>query len=587
MIRILLSISSFFIFQSYVIAQQGQVRFEAFCNAKQVVPGSFFEVKFTLKNANGTNFRAPDFKNFRVVAGPSTSMSTSIINGKVSKEMGYSYTLQPLKTGKFAIGSASIKVNGKMLKTTPLTIEVVKGKNTNVGKGQTGKGQAGGEAFVKLEPSSLSAKIGQQILLNYKLYTTVNIDSYNIVEEPAYTGFYAQAVKRFNSATLKEVVDGVQYTTKVLKRVALFPQQAGQLTIQSAQIQLGMLVDNPNARSFFFSRRVQPILVKTNPVEILVDALPPNAPETFTGAVGKYTLRAVMTPNRLTTDDVLTVKMIISGNGDVKRVQPPPLMLSDSFEVYDPKITEERTFENQGEMGGGKAVEYLAIPKVPGNYLVQPEFTYFDTDSLKYVTLKAGPFRARVKKGSNKNMGGGIAETTSPIEDIRFIKLTANLQKEGAPFFGSTTFWVFTLLPFLLLCGVIAAKQIQTKRAGMDISLLKKRRAKKVAQKRLAMAKMHLQHGDSSAFYDEISRASLGYVCDKLDIPVAELTKENVRDKLQSLRVSSSNIEQFMKILESCEMALFAGMDNSDAVKETYEKSVAVIAGIEEEIGVG
>jgi len=585
--RVLLSVSCFFIFHSCLFAQQGQVHFDAFCNAKQVVPGSFFEVTFTLKNASGTNFRAPDFQGFRVAAGPSTSMSTSIINGKVSKEMGYSYTLQPLETGKFVIGSATIKVNGKLLKTTPLNIEVVKGKNTNVGKGQAGKPEGEGDAFVKLEPSTLSAKIGQQILLNYKLYTTVNIDSYNIVAEPAYTGFYAQAVKRYNSATLKEVVDGVQYTTKILKRVALFPQQAGLLTLEPARIQLGMLVDNKNTRSFFFSRRVHPILVKTNPMEILVEGLPDNAPPSFTGAVGKYTFRAVMTPNVLTTDDVLTVKMIISGNGDVKRVQPPPLMLSDSFEVYDPKITEESTFENQGEEGGGKAVEYLALPKFPGTYLIQPKFTYFDTDSLKYVTLKAGPFRAAVQKGTNNHNANAIAETTAPKEDIRFLKLTANLKKNGAPFFGSTTFWVFSLLPFLLLGGVIVLKQIQTKQAGMDVRLLKKRRANKVAQKRLANAKKHLQRGDSSAFYDEISRASLGYVCDKLNIPVAELTKENVREKLQSLHVSSSNIEQFMKILKTCEMALFAGMDNSAAVKETYEKAVTAIAGIEEEIGIG
>ena len=216
-----------------LIFGQNNVSFEAFCDAKKVVLGNNFEIDFTLKNANGEHFKAPSFNDFEVLYGPSSNVSTQIINGVVSRQMGYSYTLMPKKVGKFRIGSATIQVNGKLLKTSPLTIDVVKGR-----KGQVSVQDAGAQVFIQAEPNFTDAKIGQQVLVDYKLYTTVNIDSYSTMEESAYDGFFPQQVKRFNSQVLREVVDGVQYTTKILKRVALFPQQAGILEHLSLEFHL-------------------------------------------------------------------------------------------------------------------------------------------------------------------------------------------------------------------------------------------------------------------------------------------------------------------------------------------------------------
>lgn len=572
----------FLIFSVFVSAQSN-VSFEAFCDAKRVVAGNYFEVSFTLKNAEGSNFKPPSFNGFEVLSGPSRSVSTQIINGVVSSQMGYSYTLMAQKVGNFTIGSATIKANGKTLKTVPLKIEVVKGKSNT----SPGDGNGGSQVFIRTEPSTQQAKIGQQILVDYKIYTTVNIESYAPMEESNYDGFFAQEVKRFNGQVLREVVDGVQYTTQVLKRVALFPQQAGILKIDPLKVRLEVATGKKQSYGFFSRSITTPVVAKTDPVEITVQPFDENAPASFNGAVGKYAFTASPENVVISTDDALKIKVLINGNGDIKRLQAPPLNVPlDSFEIYDAKVLDERIFENQGEKNGRKLFELIALPKYPGRYIIEPEFTYFDTDSLKFVTLKSGPYKIAVRRGN----GVGTSIVASPErqdlnEDIRFIKMETKLNKTDSPFFGSTIFWVLSLLPFIVFGGAFAYKRVLDKQSNLDIGLLKKRRANKVALNRLKTAKKHLDSKESKSFYDEVSRASLGYVCDKLSIPLSELTKENVKEKLESLQVSEGNIERFMKIIHTCEMALFAGMDNSEAMTETYENAMEVIAGIEEEIG--
>jgi hypothetical protein len=572
----------FLIFSVFVSAQSN-VSFEAFCDAKRVVAGNYFEVSFTLKNAEGSNFKPPSFNGFEVLSGPSRSVSTQIINGVVSSQMGYSYTLMAQKVGNFTIGSATIRANGKTLKTVPLKIEVVKGKSNT----SPGDGNGGSQVFIRTEPSTQQAKIGQQILVDYKIYTTVNIESYAPMEESNYDGFFAQEVKRFNGQVLREVVDGVQYTTQVLKRVALFPQQAGILKIDPLKVRLEVATGKKQSYGFFSRSITTPVVAKTDPVEITVQPFDENAPASFNGAVGKYAFTASPENVVISTDDALKIKVLINGNGDIKRLQAPPLNVPlDSFEIYDAKVLDERIFENQGEKNGRKLFELIALPKYPGRYIIEPEFTYFDTDSLKFVTLKSGPYKIAVRRGNGVSTSIVASPERQDLnEDIRFIKMETKLNKTDSPFFGSTIFWVLSLLPFIVFGGAFAYKRVLDKQSNLDIGLLKKRRANKVALNRLKTAKKHLDSKESKSFYDEVSRASLGYVCDKLSIPLSELTKENVKEKLESLQVSEGNIERFMKIIHTCEMALFAGMDNSEAMTETYENAMEVIAGIEEEIG--
>lgn len=569
----------FFLFiGNFGLAQQ--IQFVADANAKTTVLNSYFDVTFTLENANGNNFTPPSFKNFAVISGPSRSAQTTIINGKASQKLSYSYTLQPKKIGTFNIGSAQITAQGKKYTTKPLSIKVVEGKKNAQGVA------AESEYFVKAEATTTDAKIGQQVIVDFKLYTTVNIDSYNVLSEPEYAGFYAQDIKRYNSTVQKEVIDGVQYTTKILKRIALFPQQAGALVVEPVQMQLGILIGDPRQRrSFFSTGRVRRVPVSTEEITINVNPLPTNPPASFTGAVGQYDVGMTVNRNNISTDDVLTVRLVVNGNGDTKRVSAPPFNLAvDSFEVYEPRTMEENVIERQGELNGQKIFEYLVLPKYAGTFQLQPAFTYYDTDSLKYITLNSDPYPISVKQGTKKKNTAPIASSSEINEDIRFIKMETSLQKETTSFLGSTPFWIFSFLPFLFLGGAVVYRQIQEKENNVDATTRKRLRAQKLAKKRLKTAEVHLKSSDSRAFYNEISLGLFGYVCDKLNIPLAELSKNNVRSKLETLNVNSTYIEDFMKIVHTCETALFAGMDNSAAMQSTYNKTLETVTNIEAEI---
>jgi hypothetical protein len=562
------------LFSNGLLAQSS---FSATTNARDVVENSSFQVSFTIENAEAEDFQAPPFKNFRVINGPNRALSTTINNGKVKSKKTFSYSLMPKGKGRFTIAGATATINGKKMTTNSLVINVVEG---NVGSEEDDEGQV----FVRVIPTVTDAVVGQQILIDYKLYTTVNVDSYNVLEEADYAGFYAEDIKRFDSRVIQEVEDGVQYTTKVLKRVALFPQQTGTLTIESMLIQMGVMDGNsPSRRSLFFNRNIKRIAIETEPLEINVSSLPSGAPDLFSGAVGTYRVNSSISRNSLTTDDVLSVKIVVQGDGDVKRIQAPTLDLPEGFDVYDPKVKEESTYEINSEIIGKKEFEYLILPKKAGVYNINPSFAYYDPDSTKYVIPNSRAYRVSVRQGSMVAADRDeIIKDDQVNDDIEFIKLDTKLdQKASNSFVGSIIFWVLYILPFLFLGGLFLMKRAKDADLAMDPVLKRQKKAQKEAQKRLETANQHLQANNSRAFYDEVSKAMLGYVCDKLRIPKSELTKDNVKGKLESMSVEEEDINRYMKIIHNCEMALFAGMDNASAMKETYDNCLEVLAKIE------
>ncbi len=564
--------------------------FEASTDARQLVLGNQLELTFTLNNARGTNLRVPDFKDFTVVSGPNKSSSMTIVNGRQSSSESFIYTLQPKKIGTLKIGSASIKANGKTLKTNPLSVSVVKGKKSNATTQAEIDKEMSEQVFVEIIPSVTDARIGQQVVLDYKLYTTLGIENYNMVSESEYPGFYTSDMRQFRAGVVKEVRKGVQYTTKIIKRIALFPQQAGLLTIEPAQLQLGISLEDPNnrkRRGFFYTPKVRMHSVTTNEVKISVQKLPENAPESFTGAVGKYKITPLIEKRNLTTDDALTIRLAINGNGDVKQVQAPPLLLpEDKFEVYEPRIIEEENIESRGQLTARKIVEYLVLPKVPGRYNIAPEFTYFDTDSLKYVTLAPINYPVTIEKGTNKKTGAiPQASTDLANQDIRYIKQDTSFSSGKGIFYGSPFFWILWCLPLVALGGIFVYKQKLTREGNVDLITLKRNRAQALARKRLSSAEGYLTKKESRPFYDQVSQGMLGYICDKLNIPTSQLTKDNVKEKMVALHVSQNNIDTYMDIIKTSEMALYAGMDNEADMQKTYNNALEVVTNIEEEIG--
>ncbi len=573
-----------FLFLCFGLITKGQVSFTATSDAKQVVTGNVVDVSFVLSNAKGSNFEAPDFKYFQVLSGPNQSSSTTVINGNMSSEMSLNYTLMTKKTGTFTVGSAKIKVKGKELKTKPFKIEVVKGKPQDVNGSM---GDLSKKVYIKTIPSTTDGITGQEILIDYKLYTTVDVDNFNILTESEYSGCYAQNLHRYRTKVLKEVIDGVQYSTKILKRVALYPQQGGTIEISPMNMELGLRVNDPNnpqrRRSLFYRPKTKRHVVNTEAVKINVRPLPKGAPESFSGAVGVYKMSSRVDKRVMSTDDALTLVMNISGSGDIKRVQPPDLGLGENFEVYEPKILEEETYENQGGFTGKKVIEYLILPKKPGRFSLKPQFSYYDTDSSGYVTLYSRGHNVSVSQGTKKKQTDIIAGSSKLNQEMRGIITETSLKKSSWMFFGSPIFYLLGLAPFLFLSAVVVKKRKQDALDNVDDVTKKKQRARKLAEQRLGEAEKLLKQGNSKLFYNEISTAMFGYVSDRLNIPYSEISKANVQEKMASNGISKGHIDQFMSIVKTCEMALFAGKDNASAMHETYNGALDVIVNMIEE----
>ena len=570
-----------FIGVCYSLTAFSQATFEAFLGAKQVTTNSYFEVSFTLENGDGSNFQPPSFRQFQILSGPSRSMSTTIINRKISKKITYSYTLQSNKVGKFTIGSATILVDGKQLKTKPVTVQVVKGRSAS----EIAKDQ---QVFVVAVPSQDEVVVGEQLILDYKLFTTVGIESYNVILESDYQGFFASEIRRHDARTVRQAINGVTYATKILKRVALFPQKTGELVVDPLQIQIGISTEDPRSPSSFFSTRpLKRMNVQTEALKIKVNPLVGDPPRTFTGAVGKFLVSTAINRPTLTTDDAVSIKMIIKGNGDIKRVQPPEINFPDQFEVYDARVINESSQERRGMIEGEKTIEYLAVPKKAGTFQIQPEFTYYDTDSSKYVTMGRNIFSLTVRQGVNSS-GPEIptteAENPDAPRDIRYISDQLRVFEKEKHFLGSSLFWILSIFPFLILGGVLLYRQVQVQRSNIDPIALRRKQARKQALKRLKEAEQYLKKQDSRAFYDEISKAMLGYVSDKLRIPTSELTKQSIRQQLEVLKVSEPDVDSLMKVIQTAEMALFAGMDNTKDMDATYQNATEVLTKIEESV---
>ncbi len=555
---------------------QGDVSFVGKSNAKQVTMGNHFQVMFTLNNANGTDFKPPAFQHFKRISGQNVSSQSSNYNGQWQTAVTYSFFLQPKKLGKYQVGAASIKVDGKTYKTKPFLVEVVQGRANN-------QINAEEKIFVRAEVNTTEVVPGEQIILDYKVYTAIDVEHYNIVEEPSYSGFYTSQIRRFDAARMNEVVNGVQYTTQILKRIALYPQQTGSTTIEPMRFRVAIPLSNGRQSTnniYSLIRPTETFILTSNSVDITVNPLPSPVPDSYSGAVGRYEATASLDKLAATTDDAITLRFTVTGDGDIQRVTAPNLILSDSFEVYDPNVVDEQQLERNGELYGIKAFEYLILPKVPGTFNISPEFSYYDPDSSKFVITYPNNYVVNVMKGQyNTNVNVKPEVQERPKEEIRYIK-TAARTHHRSDFVGSALFWGLLVFPFLLLGLAVLYKYIKANQPEVDWVAEKSKRAQKVAKQRLANAEKYLKAGDNRSFYDETSKVLLGYASDKFNIPRSELSKNNVKEKLTLSGAQSDHIDRFMALLKTCEKAIFAFGVEGDAQK-TYNEAVSVISDIE------
>ncbi len=566
-----------------------------------------FTLSFELQNAGagaGRNLQLPDLKDFVILGGPNQSSSMQFINGVVSSSVTYTYVLQAKAVGKWTIGAATIEAGGKTLTSAPLSIDVVKGSPRPQQQPNSPPdiaGQIGDNLFLKAIVDKTHVIQGEQLNLTFKLYTRVSVVNYSVDKNPTLTGFWSEEIENpKNIELVTETVHGKQYRVGVIRKLALFPTQSGTLEISPMDVNTTVQVQNRSLDpfdSFFrdpFGRNAN-YSVKSEPLKIRVDPLPPGAPAGFKGAIGNFKMTATVDHKNGVTNEPITLKIAISGSGNIKLLESPEVSVPADFEQYTPKVTDNTSRE--GQISGSKSFEYLLIPRYPGIKEIKPvTFVYFDLRKRQYVTLRSEPIELRIEQGAavaNPSMAGvsrGDVQVLS--EDIRFIKVTDPGLRRGAGYVYDSTLFLFMLaLPLLIVGGLVVYSQ-RREAIMLDTVGYKRRRAMKVAKRGLAQAEELLAKtrgrggavtaDQKTAFYAEIARALWKYLGDKLNIPPADLSIDRV---LQSLTTSSvnGNVSAMLKeLLELCEMARFAPTNVSDAMmQKSFAEAKNIIVELE------
>ena len=592
------------IISTLVVKADEPVRFTSSAPST-VVLDKPFQLVYTL-NSNGKDLRMPEFNNFDVLAGPFESHSQSIqfVNGKStsSVSVSYTYTLQAQKTGTFTIGSASITVDGKKVTSNGVSIKVLPADaNPPTSKSpgnQNGNGQAtisGDNIFVKTEVSKTNVYEQEAIVVTYKLYTLLDVVQCNPKNTVDFNGFMKQELDQpANKQMALEHYNGRNYGTFVLYKVLLYPQRSGVIQIDKWNFEAVVRVQNKTAvRSMFddfFDSYTNVSKIITAPaVKITVNALPTsNKPATFNGTVGHFTLNSTLTAQQVKANEAVTLKMNIAGTGNMKLIKNPTIKFPDGFELYDPKVTNNFKTSESG-VSGTKSIEYLFIPRHSGSFQIpSAEISYFDTQERTYKTLRTPTYKLEVQKGDGNEapiVAGNYIDKQDIKQigkDIRFIQTDKfKISKEEEPLFGTMISWLMYLIPLLisLLLFVFFRKQAKD---NANISLVKNRKANKIAQKRLKLAQKLLKEGNKDSFYEEVLKATWTYLSDKLSIPVSSLTKERVEEELAALKIDSSIVNQFVDILNTCEFARYAPNSGQQEMGNLYDDTINAISSLED-----
>ena len=579
--------------------------------------GEQFRLSFSI-NDKGSNLQLPDLSDFNILMGPSTSQSSSfqMINGKTSRSVSYSYIyiLSAKKEGKFTIQPASINVDGEKYQSNSLTIQVVKGQTNSSSQSQGNRSSGNGynqqqqqqqqtvsshigkeDLFVKTHLSRSSAYKGQQIIATVKIYVAPNvpISNFSDVKVPSYEGFWTQDIKIPNQVNFtREFYNKKIYQVGILKKTILFPQQTGKLKIDPFEItcdikqrvagQGGFFDD------FFNNYRTVSAKAKSDPVYLTVKDLP-SAPSGFCGGVGNMKFYATIDKEKVKANEAITLKVKISGTGNLKLINAPKIKFPVDFEVYDPKSTDSQTATENGQTGS-KSFEYLIIPRHEGDYEIQPfSFSSFNPATGKYKTENSKEFKIHVDPG-NEEQNQTVTSAYSK-EDVRFIGkdiryLKQNqykIRQKDCFFFGTLNFWMYYILTVVifLIIVIIYRKKIKE---NANVQLVKNKKANKVARKRLKISKEYLKQNNSEEFYKAVLTAVMGYLSDKLNIPLADLNRDKAIDTLKDKNVKQETIDELIKILDTCEFAQYAPSSTKKTIADIYSKAAQLMGQFEKQI---
>ncbi len=591
--------TTFILLAHGLLAFAGAVSFTAKVSSTTIEVGQRVQVTFTI-NENATNFRAPSFNKFGMLSGPNQSQSMQYINGNVSKTTSISYILQATQKGAFTIGSASIVVNGKVYKTEPIKIEVIQNSANSANAQRNRQTQrkkvaetVKDKVFIRAYVDKSAVYVGEKITATFKLYSRYTLTGINLESLPSLNGFWSQDLNSiYDQVKLtQERIDGKVYQVAELQQSVLYPQRSGELIIDPLKMKVTFQVKSKRRRSAmeqFFGGGYdsKQVIAGSRSIKIKVSALPKKGkPSNFSGAVGKFKMNLTVNRDSIAANEAINFKVTISGQGNLPLIGSPQLNFPPDFEVYDPE-TKDNFKTTYGGSKGSKVFSYLVIPRHPGQFDLEPyEFTYFDIASKSYKTITSKPLSIQVAKGTDE--GGNVVYSSSRKEevkllntDIRYIHVAdlMLISKENQ-FYDSTLFYGLLVLSLLLMVFVYFLFK-KNKLKQSDQVNLRKSKANKLANKRLAKASKHLKEADLPSFYEEISSALFGYFADKFNISVAELSQEKITELLGSYSNTENIQEEVKKVLEEAEMARFSASTEINS-QSLYDQSVQIISKTE------
>ena len=559
---------------------------------RQVIAGNKFNVTFRLENGEGNALKVSEINGCTFLYGPSTSTSSSyqIINGRTSSSttIDYSYIYKADSEGTFTIPSASIQVDGKTLRTEPITFTVLpQDQSTQSSNGQGGvrvddfsthsadKNIGKDEVFVRMIPNRSSVYEQEPIECTIKLYTKYQINQFMAVSQPNFDGCLIEEIPVQASLNEIEHYNGQNYMTAVLKKVILFPQKSGKLVFNSGKYDISVVQYERVNRGFFTSNLPVEKEIHVNPGDLSVNVLPLPFPQPdgFTGAVGNYSFQSKLSNEHLRTNEAASLTYTISGTGNIRYLKEPKITFPDEFEQYSPK-TDINAKVIGNNVTGTYSVEYTFVPQAPGEYTIEGEdFIFFNPSSKEYITIEAPSYKVDVARGAgvSASIQSEKRDINVGMTDIIHIRPEVDdMRTSHEPIIYNWIYWIIWLVAALSLIYIIIWR-LNTRKKNADIAGQRLAKAGKLAKKRLKAARTSLNSNDEK-FYEEILSALWGYLSDKLGISASQLTRDNISIKLSDKKIPEEVINQVISILDECEMARYTpeslSRENRDRVFE-------------------
>ncbi len=598
----------------YGFAQE--VSFTAAATPK-VGMGQNFQVQYTL-NKQGSNLKLGSYPDFKLVGGPSTSTSQNIqiINGQTTQKYSYTYTyvFQPKSVGKYTIAGATVTVDGKQYTSNSVTIEVQKDPvQTNSGRRQsydpfadfynqtqpaattTPKEVTGEDLFIRVVTDKTNVYKGEPISAALKVYTKVNLSGINEITFPDFDSFYAEELEAATQLNFsKETYNGQTYNVALIKRYLLYPRYSGNIVIESceAECEVRQQVSGGNNfySNFFGYYDNVTKTVKSPEVNINVKNLPP-ASESFSGAIGSFSIKITQSEDTANVNDAVTFKLTLTGTGNFNMIETPEIIWPKEFEVYEPLTTENTDVSTAG-VNGSKTWEYTVIPRYAGIFrLGKINFQYFELASKQYKTISTSDITLAVRKDANdKNFGETDYNYSQKNveyigdEDIRFVRnRDMHLVKDYKPLVRKGYYYLLFILPLIIFVSISVVLRKKIKE-NANYALMKVKHAGKTSRKRLKLAKKFMLLKNKPEFYKEIISALWGYAGDRFRVPVSDLTKDRIISVFAENNIEEEMTNKLIKLIEKCEFAHFAPASPETEFEYIYTEAVEIIEQLEQKI---